>query len=127
MKNVFKICKTYFSSDSQSMKISKILEEFYDRQILNIHLDQPINDSNDRDKKKKDKAMKKDKKEKKMSKKRNRLDRDSNDEANSNPFDQQDQIKRKIMFDNINNFLTVEQKKGIVNIVQPKEDGKPPQ
>ena len=39
-------------------------------------------------KKKKDKAMKKDKKEKKMSKKRNRLDRDSNDEANSNPFDQ---------------------------------------
>ena len=31
------------------------------------------------------------------------------------------------MYDSINNFLTVEQKKGIVPIVQPKVDGKPSQ
>jgi hypothetical protein len=110
IKNVFKICRSFFSSDSQSMKVSKILEDFYDKQIFLIkNSDILANDQNDRDKKKKDKNLKKEKKEKKLSKKRNRLEmKDSDDEGNSNVYDQQDQIKKKNMYDNINNYLTVE-------------------
>ena len=92
------------------MKVSKILEDFYDKQIFLIkNSDILANDQNDRDKKKKDKNLKKEKKEKKLSKKRNRLEmKDSDDEGNSNVYDQQDQIKKKNMYDNINNYLTVE-------------------
>jgi hypothetical protein len=34
--------------------------------------------------------------------------KDSDDEGNSNAYDHQDQMKKKNMYDNINNYLTVE-------------------
>lgn len=106
--------------------MSRVLEDFFERKILTIHSDNQLNnDSNDRDKKKKDKSLKKDKKEKKMNKKRSRLERDSDDDGNSKSYNLQDQMKKKKMFENINNHLTVDQKKGIVAIIQPKVDGKP--
>jgi hypothetical protein len=83
---------------------------------------------NDREKKKRDKALKKEKKEKKKNKKRNRNElNDSDEDVNSNVFNEQEQAKKKLMYEHINNQLTVEQKKGIVPIIQPKVDGKPSQ
>lgn len=69
-----------------------------------------------------DKKKKKDKKDKKKKDKKKKRDSDADEDESLGLFDEENEKKQK-MFENITKYLTIEQKKGIVPIVQSLEEG----
>jgi hypothetical protein len=121
IKKIFKICEKYYSYDPTSLRISRTLEQYFEQELKTVNArssskrekmrssrksyssDNGSSDYEISNRKKKDKKKKKEKKKEKT----------EGNESEDSDFE----VKQKL-FDNIMQNLDIEQKKGIIPIVQ---------
>ena len=121
IKKIFKICEKYYSYDPTSLRISRTLEQYFEQELKTVNArssskrekmrssrksyssDNGSSDYEISNRKKKDKKKTKEKKKEKT----------EGNESEDSDFE----VKQKL-FDNIMQNLDIEQKKGIIPIVQ---------